>query len=427
MTTDSELLRQYAVHGDEAAFAQVVRRHTDLVYSVALRVARDPALAQDVTQIVFTRLARQARLLGGYPTLVGWLHTTTRHTAINAIRGEARRRAREQETMTMHNTLPVSEVKWEQLQPILDEAVGQLGERDRQAVLLRYFNGLSHQEVGAVLGLSENSANKRVARALEKLRGHFSRRGVTLSSALLATAMSENSVQAAPTGLAERTTETSLAGAGAAAESIFLKFLFMSTKPKLIIAAVIVLMSAAMFLCLPQAPRVIATAENAKPASPAPVTAPAKSSTLAAPRLAPTLPPVAVAAPMPAPIPAATTSEPSPKPQADLHACIIQTIKLLEANDMLNFVKTVVSPDGLKAAIASGSEEDLAALFGQRYPQMMSQLQLALESIKDQTPVLNADGTQAAFKLDPSLKYYALGVSGQNIVFFKSNGFWYLR
>jgi DNA-directed RNA polymerase specialized sigma24 family protein len=90
MTPDNELLRRYADQGDEAAFAEVVRRHTDMVYSAALRIVRDAALAQDVTQSVFTKLARVAGALGGYATPIGWLHTTTRHTAINAARANTK-------------------------------------------------------------------------------------------------------------------------------------------------------------------------------------------------------------------------------------------------------------------------------------------------------------------------------------------------
>ncbi len=236
MPLDSDLLRQYATHGDQAAFAKVVRRQADLVYSVALRVTANPALAQDVTQTVFTLLARRAGSLAHYATLVGWLHTTTRHTAINAVRGEERRRAREQESAIMQTIASAPAVDWEQLRPILDEGVDNLREDDRKAVLLRFFQNLSHQEVGAALGLSEDTARKRTARALEKLRGYFARHGVTTTSAILATAISANSVQAAPVGLAEKITPAVLIGASTAGAGSLFLFALMSTKTKTMLA-----------------------------------------------------------------------------------------------------------------------------------------------------------------------------------------------
>jgi RNA polymerase sigma factor (sigma-70 family) len=248
MKTDCELLRRFIEQGEEAAFAEVVRRQTNLVYSVALRVSRNPQIAEEVTQGVFTKLARQARLLCRHDSLVGWLHLMARHRAIDAIRGEERRRAREQEAVTMHHDPTTPAANWAGIAPLLDEAVERLGERDRQAVLLRYFNGLSHREVGATLGLSENAANKRVERALEKLRGYFASRGVKASSALLATAIAVNSVQAAPVGLAERVTPISLAGAGGTLNggaflAAFFSF-FMNATTKSILAAVILILLA---------------------------------------------------------------------------------------------------------------------------------------------------------------------------------------
>ncbi len=264
MTTDAELLRRYAEGRDEAAFGELVRRQMDFVYSVAWRVTANGALAQDVAQSVFTQLTRSAAALAHYDTLAGWLHTTARHCAINAVRGEERRRAREQESAIMQTTSTTSAVNWKQIGPLLDEAVGGLREDDRQAVLLRFFQGSSHQEVGAALGLSEDTARKRVELALEKLRGHFARRGVTATSALLAAAISANSVQAAPTGLAESMTGASLAGAeagaglgigvGVAAEGIFLKILLMSTKNKTLLAGAIILMVTVLWMFFTQSP-----------------------------------------------------------------------------------------------------------------------------------------------------------------------------
>jgi len=242
MTPDRDLLRQYVSQGHEGAFTEIVRNHVDLVYSAAYRVTGDAQVAQDVTQTVFTKLARRAKALAGHQSLVGWLHTTTRYTAINAIRGEARRRIREQEAHAMQNEPSAPPVPWEQLRPMLDEAVDQLRDGDRQIVLLRFFKGLSHQEIGATLGMTENAANKRVNRALEKLREYFVRRGVTASSVLLAEAIMENSVQAAPVGLVAQVTTASLAGSGAAVGSDFLwNLIYMSTKTKIILAVFIII------------------------------------------------------------------------------------------------------------------------------------------------------------------------------------------
>ncbi len=158
---DSVLLRRYADHGAEAAFAEVVCRQVNLVYSAALRLTGGQApLAEEVTQSVFAELARQADTLAGRPTLTGWLHTTTRYQASKAIRAERRRRAREQEAFLMQNEPSSAEIPWEQLRPVLDEAVGHLSEADRDLVMLRFFTGKSHGETGAILGISEDTARK---------------------------------------------------------------------------------------------------------------------------------------------------------------------------------------------------------------------------------------------------------------------------
>jgi RNA polymerase sigma factor (sigma-70 family) len=232
MSTDAELLRRYAEGGDEAAFAEVVQRHADLVYSAAMRLAGgDGQLAQDAAQQVFTKLARKTGSLSGRATVAGWLHTSARYAASAVVRGERRRRAREQEASIMNEPTTAEGVDWERLRPLLDEAVGRLREGEREAVLLRYFEGLSHRDVGAALGLSEDTARKRVDRAVEKLRGHFARRGVVVTAGALAGVMSTHSVQAAPAGLAASWSGTALAGAGNMGwlERIF----YMTTKTKM--------------------------------------------------------------------------------------------------------------------------------------------------------------------------------------------------
>ncbi len=253
MESDRELLRQYAQEGREAAFAEVVRRHMDLVYSAALRlVAGDSALAQDVTQEVFTTLARKAAALSTRENLLGWLHTTTRYAASVAVRGERRRRTHEQEAgTTMHDQPATTAMDWMQLQPALDDAVGSLRAVDREAVLLRFFQGKSHREVGAELGLNEALARKRIDRALEKLRVYLSRRGVTVSSAVLAGAMTANSVQAAPAGLAGKLGVVAVAQAGKV--GVFagiLNGITMHTKTKTGVTAIVLLALAAVPMAL---------------------------------------------------------------------------------------------------------------------------------------------------------------------------------
>ncbi len=218
MTPDSELLRRYVLRHDEAAFAEIVRRYVNLIYAAALRqVHGDSTLAEDVTQGAFAELARKAENLTTHPTVAGWLHVTARNFALESVRSEHRRHTREREAMAMNEiTTPaaISEIAWEQLCPILDEAVSQLADADRDAVLLRFFQNKTHREVGDLLGLSENTARMRIERALDKLHAQFSRRGVTTTAALLASALGVHAAGVtAPGGLAASVVSKSLGGA----------------------------------------------------------------------------------------------------------------------------------------------------------------------------------------------------------------------
>ncbi|MCX6954229.1 MAG: sigma-70 family RNA polymerase sigma factor, partial [Verrucomicrobia bacterium] len=179
---DTELLRRYAATGQEGDFAEVVRRRVNFVYSAALRqVNGDVHLAQDVTQLVFTDLARKASTVAGYRVLAGWLFTSTRFAAAKLVRGERRRHAREAEAQLMDELTrdPEAPLDWARVRPVLDDVIGELGERDREAVLLRFFEGRDFAAIGARLQLSENAARMRVERALDKLHAQLARRGVT--------------------------------------------------------------------------------------------------------------------------------------------------------------------------------------------------------------------------------------------------------
>jgi RNA polymerase sigma factor (sigma-70 family) len=215
---DSALLHRYARTRDEAAFAELVRRYLNLVYFAALRqVGGDAHRAEDVTQNVFTLLARKAASLTRHQTLAGWLHTTTRYAASEAMRAERRRLAREQEAHTMNELLAASasDPEWERLRPVIDEALNDLGDADREAVLLRFFANQSFAELGAKLNLSENTARMRVERALDKLHSLLAKRGVTSTAAALGVALANQAVATAPAGLAASVTGVALGGVAA--------------------------------------------------------------------------------------------------------------------------------------------------------------------------------------------------------------------
>ena len=238
MTPDSELLGRYAKTHSEDAFAELVRRHVNLVYSAALRqVNGDAHLAEDVAQTVFTDLARKASSLSRRATLTGWLYTSAYFAAAKLARTENRRRDREEKFMRepIHENAP--ETDWGKLRPVLDEVMHQLKEADREVILLRYFENRQFAEVGAKLGLNENAARMRVERALEKLRAIFTKRGVTTATAL-ASVISANAIQIAPANLAATLTTASIATAGTGTFT-FLKIMT-ATKLKLGISALVV-------------------------------------------------------------------------------------------------------------------------------------------------------------------------------------------
>ena len=215
---DQQLLREYTERRSETAFAELVRRNVDLVYSAALRLVRDAHLAEDVTQGVFLALAQNAGQLAGRPVLSGWLHGTTRNLAANAVRSEVRRHAREQEAAAMNELLAAEpDANWQHIAPHLDAALGELSESDREVLLLRYFKNQSLREVGQTLGTSEDAAQKRVSRAMDQLRGFLVKRGVAVGTSGLAVAMAANAVQAAPVGLAAALSSAVFSSAAAAA------------------------------------------------------------------------------------------------------------------------------------------------------------------------------------------------------------------
>lgn len=199
-SSDHDLLRQYVRDGSNPAFSELVRRYLDAVYSAALRQVRSTSLAEEITQSVFLDLSRSAAKLSPNQPLIAWLYLVTRRTAIDTIRRESRRRARERIALEIADMKTDSSL-WKQIEPFLDEALESLSEADRQAVLLRYIANKNLREVGETLGTSDDAAQKRVSRALEQLRIIFARRGIAVSAAGLATNLSANVVVSAPAGL----------------------------------------------------------------------------------------------------------------------------------------------------------------------------------------------------------------------------------
>lgn len=215
-----ELLGQYAHRDSEEAFAALVRRHVNLVYSVALRKTGDAHAAEEITQAVFIVLAKKARGLRGGTILSGWLYQTARLTAANFLRTELRRAHREQEAYVQSLSNETESEFWTQIAPLLDDALGHLSEKDRNAVVLRFLEGKTFQEIGLAVGASDNAAKKRVSYALEKLRRFFAKHGVTSTTAVIGEAVSACSVHAAPLALANSVNAVAVSKGATASSAI---------------------------------------------------------------------------------------------------------------------------------------------------------------------------------------------------------------
>ena len=203
--------------------------------------------AEDVTQTVFVALAQNAARLAGHPVLSGWLHTTARHLAAKTVRAAVRRQSREQEAAAMNQLLSAEdEIPWDHVAPHLDDALGELNDAERDALLLRYFEKKSAPEIAGLFGISNAAAQKRVSRAVERLREIFTQRGVTVGAGGLAVVISANAVQAAPVGLAVNISIVALASTALSASTVVAtttKALAMTTLQKTIVATTIALLA----------------------------------------------------------------------------------------------------------------------------------------------------------------------------------------
>ena len=241
MTGDLDLLEKFARDNSQDAFGEIVRRHLNLVYSAAVRQVRSPQLAEEIAQSVFTDLALQAGKLKADTILTTWLYAVTRRTAIDVIRKESRRQLREQIAVEM-NHMNATANEWAQIEPLLDDAMAALDEADRSAVLLRYFENKSLREVGEALSISEDATQKRVSRAVDRLREFFSKQKVAVGASGLAVLISANAVQSAPVGLAATISAAALAGTAVSTSTVIAatKTIAMTTLQKSVIGTALI-------------------------------------------------------------------------------------------------------------------------------------------------------------------------------------------
>jgi RNA polymerase sigma factor (sigma-70 family) len=216
---DMELVRQYAASQSESAFETLVSRYTNLVYSAAFRRVGNSQLAEEITQAVFVILAQKAATLNEKTVLPGWLYRTACYVSGHAIKQELRRQRREQESYMQSLSDEAGPEVWSQITPLLEDAMMRLGRADRDALVLRFFQGQTFKEVGAALGTNEAATKMRVVRALEKLRVYFSRSGVHSTAQTIAGAISANAVIVAPGTLAKTTATMALAKGATASVS----------------------------------------------------------------------------------------------------------------------------------------------------------------------------------------------------------------
>jgi RNA polymerase sigma factor (sigma-70 family) len=230
---DLERLQRFA-SGDQDAFTEIVKQHVNAVYSTAWRILQNSHLAEEVTQDTFSLLARKAPTLRRDVIIIAWLHRTSWNLAMQTLRNELRRIDREQQITSADMTTPSPDPAWKQISPILDEGIESLGEPDRSAILLRFFEEKPSREISIALGISEDAARARISRAVEKLRLFFKRRGITLTSTALLTLLTTYTLQAAPATLALASNSAAqLASNSSAPASIGTKLLILLTQMKL--------------------------------------------------------------------------------------------------------------------------------------------------------------------------------------------------
>jgi RNA polymerase sigma factor (sigma-70 family) len=209
---DGELAGSFVKNGSETAFRSLVARHIDLVFATALRQVGDRGMAEEISQNVFVALARKSPHLAGLQTLAGWLHRTTVLESRARIRAELRRRRREETAAELTVMRQEGASALEALIPLLDEALLNLRESDRLALIYRYFEDRSLREVGDTLGVSEDTARKRVSRAIERVAEFFRERGFAIPGTAGVAGLFVQGTMAAPAALCSMAAQAGIAG-----------------------------------------------------------------------------------------------------------------------------------------------------------------------------------------------------------------------
>ncbi len=199
--TDSELLTKFIDENDELAFASLVQRHANVAYSAVVSLPGGAGLADEACQLAFIELAKKARFLRNRDSLTGWLFQATRNQARNLRRSEIRRRERERSYMNVsEDEKSASHVSEDLLNDVM-AVLSKLGPRDRDLVVLRYLEGKSFPKIAEIFGYSVDGTRMRVNRALGKMNRILRRKGVTSSTALIASTISAQGIQQAPPAL----------------------------------------------------------------------------------------------------------------------------------------------------------------------------------------------------------------------------------
>jgi RNA polymerase sigma factor (sigma-70 family) len=246
---DAALLRSVAEHGDEYSLGVLIDRHMRFVYSVALRrVNGDTHFAQDVSQQVLVDMGLKAKALSEHPALKAWLFTATRYAAGKLMKSEQRRRVREEtQSMNEFHGQDTPPVEWDRLRPVLDEALERLGNRERRAVIQRFFEGLTFGQIGKSEGISEDGARLRVNRALGKMAAFMKKGGIESTAAALALGLTGEAAASVPPAVADAVTQGTLGilrSAPAAGAAVGMISATASSKAALGVSAALVIMTA---------------------------------------------------------------------------------------------------------------------------------------------------------------------------------------